>query len=45
MDNGHPERAFFQKIETFGFGQTNWAEILGAIWGISGQTINTILAL
>ena len=45
MDNGHPERVFFQKIETFGFGQTNWAEILGAIWGISGQTINTILVL
>ena len=27
-DNGHPERAFFQKFETFGLGQTNWAEIL-----------------
>ena len=25
---GHPERAFFQKLETFGLGQTNWAEIL-----------------
>jgi hypothetical protein len=25
-DYGHPERAFFQKIETFGPGQTNWAE-------------------
>ena len=24
----HPERAFFQKLETFGLGQTNWAEIL-----------------
>ena len=27
-DNGHPERAFFQKFKTFGLGQTNWAEIL-----------------
>ena len=44
-DNGHPERAFFQKFETFGLGQTNWAEILWGIWGISGQTISTILAL
>ena len=34
MDYGHTER-----------GQTNWAEILWGIWGISGQTINTILAL
>ena len=31
-DNGQPERAFFQKLETFGLGQTNWAEILGAFW-------------
>ena len=44
-DYGHPERAFFQKFETFGLGQTNWAEILWGIWGISGQTISTILAL
>ena len=42
---GHPERAFFQKSETFGLGQTNWAEILWGIWGISGQTVSTILAL
>ena len=35
---------FFQKFETFGLGQTNWAEILWSIWGISGQTISTILA-
>ena len=27
-DYGHPERAFFQKSETFGLGQTNWTEIL-----------------
>jgi len=44
-DNGHPERAFFQKFETFGLGQTNWAEILGGILAISSQTIGTILAL
>ena len=45
MDNGHAERAFFQKFESFGLGQTNWAEILGGILGISSQTIGTILAL
>ena len=44
-DYGHPERAFFQKYETSGLGQTNWAEILWGIWVISGQTIGTILAL
>ena len=44
-DYGHPERAFFQKLETFGLGQTNWAEILRGIWDISCQTISTILAL
>jgi hypothetical protein len=44
-DNGHPERAFFQKFETFGLGQTNWAEILGGILAISSQTIGSILAL
>ena len=44
-DNGHPERAFFQKFESFGLGQTNWAEIFGCILIISSQTIGTILAL
>ena len=44
-ENGHPERAFFQKFETFGLGQTNWAEIWGGILAISSQTIGTILAL
>ena len=44
-DNGHPERAFFQKFKTFGLGQTNWAEILGGILAISSQTIGTNLAL
>ena len=46
-DNGHPdpEGAFFQKFETFGLRQTNWAEILGGILALSSQTIGTILAL
>ena len=39
-DYGHPERVFFQKFETFGLGQKNWAEILWGIWDITGQTIN-----
>ena len=45
MDYGHPERACFQKFETFGLGQTNWAEIFWGILGIFGQTIGAILAL
>ena len=44
-DNGLPERAFLKKFESFGLGQTNWAEILGCILVISSQTIGTILAL
>jgi len=40
---------FFKKSKSFGLGlglgQTNWAEILGGILGISSQTIGTILAL
>ena len=44
-DYGYPERASFQKFETFGLGQINWAEIFWGIWGISSQTISTILAL
>ena len=44
-DNGHPKRAFFQKFETFGLGQTNWAEILEGSLAISSQTIGTILTL
>ena len=34
--------SFFQKFETFGLGQTNWAEILGGILGISSQTMGTM---
>ena len=45
MVNGHPERAFFQKFETFGLGQTNWADFFGGILGIFSQTISTILAM
>ena len=44
-DYGHPERALFQKSQTFGLGQTNWAYIFWGIWGIFGQTISAILAL
>ena len=34
---GHPERVFFRKSQTFGLGQTNWAENFGDIWGIFGR--------
>ena len=27
IDYRHPEKAFFQKSQTFGLGQINWAEI------------------
>ena len=40
-DYGHPERAFFRKPQTFGLGQTNWAEKYWGIWGIFGQFIST----
>ena len=43
--DGHSERAFFQKSQTFGFGQTNWAEKCRGILGIFGQTTVPILAL
>ena len=49
MDLSHglrtPKESFFQKFETFGRGQTNWAEMFWGIWGIFGQTTSTILAL
>ena len=38
---GHPERASFQKFETFGLEQTFWAEIFRGIWGIFGRTISS----
>ena len=41
MDYGHPERAFLRKSQTFGLGQTNWAENFGGIWGIFDQFIST----
>ena len=40
-----PRESFFPKLETYGLRQTNWAGILWGIWGISGQTISTNLAL
>ena len=36
-DYGHPERAFFQRFETFGLGQTNWAEIFWDIGVFSAK--------
>ena len=44
-DYGLPERAFFQKSQTFGLGQTNWANTFWDILGIFGQTTAPILAL
>ena len=40
-DTGTPRENFFQKSQTFGLGQTNWAEFFWGIWGIFGQTIST----
>ena len=38
----HPERAFFfEKSQTFGLGQTNWAKIFWDIWIIFGQFISS----
>jgi hypothetical protein len=39
MDYGHPERAFFQKLESFGLEQTNWAEIFEAIGIFSAKLL------
>ena len=33
--------SFYQKYQTFGLGQTNWAKNLGGIWGIFHQTVIT----
>ena len=41
----HPERAFFQKSQTFGLGQTKWAKNCRGILGIFGQTTVPILVL
>ena len=35
-----PERAFFQKSQTFGLWQTFWDEIFWSIWGNLGQIIS-----
>ena len=41
-DYGHPERVFFfRKSQTFGLGQTNWAEKFWGIWGIFGRFFST----
>ena len=37
-----PHEAFFSsKSQTFGFGQTNWADRFWGIWGIFGRFIST----
>ena len=39
-DYGHPERAFFQKFEIFGLGQTNWAKKnFVAFWVFSAKLV------
>ena len=32
---------FSSKFQTFGLGQTNWADKVWGIWGIFGRTIST----
>ena len=34
-------KPFLSKSQTFGLGQTNWAEKFWGIWGIFGRFINT----
>ena len=36
-----PRESSFRKSQTFGLGQTNWADKFWGIWGIFGQTIST----
>ena len=40
-DYRHPEKVFIQKSQTFGFGQTNWADNFWGIWGTFGRFIST----
>ena len=40
-DIGRPMKPFLLKSQTFGLGQTNWANKFWGIWGIFGQTIST----
>ena len=37
MDYGRPMKPFSLKSQTFGLGQTNWANKFWGIWGIVGQ--------
>ena len=37
-DYGRPMKPFSLKSQTFGLGQTNWANKFWGIWGIVGQT-------
>ena len=40
-DYGRPMKPFSSKSQTFGLGQTIWADTFWGIWGIFGQFINT----
>ena len=41
MDYGRPIKPFSLKSQTFGFGQTIWADEVWGIWGIFGRFIST----
>ena len=41
MDYGRPIKPFSLKLQTFGFGQTDWADKVWGIWGIFGRFIIT----
>ena len=41
MDYGRPIKPFSLKLQTFGFGQTDWADKVWGIWGIFGRFIST----
>jgi hypothetical protein len=40
-DYGRPMKPFSLKSQTFGLGQTNWADKFWGIWGIFGRIIST----
>ena len=44
-DYGHPKKVFIQKSQTFGFGQTNWAENFWGIWGTISTYFGTVGSL
>ena len=40
-DYGRPINPFLSKFQTYGLGQTIWADKFGGIWGIFGRFIST----